>query len=276
MRKGAPIAAWMPVEIEPLLSSAAVMAMKDFQRWWYISLLFRAWQNVDMPCHVANDVELLWMWAGAESRGHFEKHGAIVIRQFVQSADGQWLSNTKQLEVYANQLARIDARRDAGSKGGATTASKRAALLQQSSSSTSLSLSGDAFNSSLQDPEDWISKIRALGKWRDGDSVTAEHSFFEQVAEKGVDPAKLFEAVYRIYVATDSGKFAPKLAEVIRRWQEPLEFWGRNGTSGEHVSAAELKQQPAKDAVSKAWAKHRAIAAANGGDAPVLPERPTY
>lgn len=132
-------------------------------------------------------------------------------------------------------------------------------------------------------PEDWISRIRGIGiqsdgtnRWRDVDASSVEHSFFEQVAEKGVDPAKLFEAVCRIYVATDSGKFAPRLSEVIRRWQEPLEFWGRDGASSERVSAAEAKQQGAKSAVSRAWAKHRAIAAADGGDAAVLPERPAY
>ena len=139
------------MEIEPFLSSSAVMAMKDYQRWWYISLLFQAWQNVTRPCHLANDAEQLWMWAGAVSKEFFARHSAIVIRQFVEIDSGQWLVNQKQLEVYTNQLGRLDARRDAGSKGGIATASKRAALLQHCSSSPSISISDSVSNSKFLD-----------------------------------------------------------------------------------------------------------------------------
>ena len=223
------------MEIEPFLSSSAVMAMKDYQRWWYISLLFQAWQNVTRPCHLANDAEQLWMWAGAVSKEFFARHSAIVIRQFIEIDSGQWLVNQKQLEVYTNQLGRLDARRDAGSKGGIATASKRAALLQHCSSSPSISISDsdskflDSKKEKEFDSDEYVKRVMSIG-FRDSTIRTRDliaRALFTEIKNLGADPDEMFESLCQIFKWTSSGVFAKPCYEVIPRWREKQDFWER-------------------------------------------------
>jgi len=72
--------------------------------------------------------------------------------------------------------------------------------------------------------EDVIARIRAIGKWKDWKSITAEHALIDCLVE-GADPVEIVNNLARIWVWTENGKFAPKLAEVIRRWDEPETSW---------------------------------------------------
>lgn len=95
---------------------------------------------------------------------------------------------------------------------------------------------------------------------------------------EGADPVELLEKLCRIFKWTDEGTKAPRLHEVIRRWQEPQGFWERkpDAKSGEH-STAEIRADKGRAAVSKAFAKHITEAgAANAGDADVLPKRSNH
>lgn len=153
----------MPVEIEPLLSDPDLQVWYEDQKWWYIVLLFRAWQNVDNPCHLPNDRDRLRTLAGVpmcRSRQWKERCGAVLAK-FQVSSDGRWITNKKQLEVYANQLAKLDARRDAGAKGGLAKASKARSLLHVCYSSTSNSSS--ASGSVSQEERIDASDLEVLG-----------------------------------------------------------------------------------------------------------------
>lgn len=69
----------------------------------------------------------------------------------------------------------------------------------------------------------FLCEIRKL-EWRDKDSVTVEQEFVNQVA-KGADPAEIVAKLEQINVWTDEGAYAPRLYEVIKRWQEPKNLW---------------------------------------------------
>jgi len=161
MRKGHTIGRWMPVEIEPLLSDPDLQTWHDDQKWWYLVLLFRAWQNVDYPCHLPNDSDKLRALASVPLRrsAQWRERSLEVLAKFVVSEDGQWLSHRKQLEVYATQLAKTEARSEAGRMGGLANSSKRVALLKQTTSKQSISKS----HSNSLNPENFNSTEAAKG-----------------------------------------------------------------------------------------------------------------
>lgn len=235
MRKGHELGKWMPVEIEPLLSDPDLAIWHDDQKWWFMALLLRAWGNVENPCHLPNDPDRLRALAGVPDsrKGLWTTRSAAVLAKFGVSSDGHWISNRKQLEVYANQLSKLDARRDAGSKGGKQTASKRVAMLQQSYSSTSISLSDSEVDSSSKsssvrkiDSEELVEKVMAIGfkdsnRWSKSLIQTA---LFEEI-EIGADPGEMLDKLQKIFTWTNNGAYAKTCFEVIPRWKEPQTFW---------------------------------------------------
>ena len=68
-----------------------------------------------------------------------------------------------------------------------------------------------------------MEEIRAIG-FRDSKASAAEHALVEEVAA-GSDPGQIAMALCRIYVWTENGRFAPKLAQVIPRWNEREPLW---------------------------------------------------
>jgi hypothetical protein len=244
MRKGHEIGKWMPFEIEAWLSDPDIQSWYDDQEKWYLRLLLQAWKNSTNPCHLPNEPERLMTLAGVPISNPmrvraWRERSAAVLRKFAQTEDGKWLINPKQAEVYANQLAKFDARKDAGSKGGKQTASKRVAMLHQSSSSTSLSISTSSDEvvfkkEELLDSEEITKKVMAIGfrdsTYRSKDLI--ERALEREVNEVGADQVEMFNALCRIFKWTDGGVYAPKCFEVIPRWREPQNLWERrNGTS---------------------------------------------
>ena len=88
--------------------------------------------------------------------------------------------------------------------------------------------------------DELISKIRDIGDWRDGSSVTAEHALVDRLVA-GDDLEALLASLKRIHAWTEGGVFAPKLAEVVRRWREPMQMWTRGRDT---ANASAEKQQP--------------------------------
>lgn len=178
----------MPIEIDRWFSSPAVQAMKDFQRWWFMSLLMRAWQ-LDPPCHLPNDQNRLWMLAGAPSLNVWQKQSAIVIGQFDASGDGQWLINQRQLEIYNEKLGNYEI----SAKKGRLGAQKRWLNHSSGIAEPSISYSNESVSSSEVgvavafevETFDFESAFRALWKIypRREDSPLI-HQWFFQAIEK--------------------------------------------------------------------------------------------
>ena len=74
--------------------------------------------------------------------------------------------------------------------------------------------------------DDLIARIRAIGEWRDGRSSVVESALVNELIA-GADPTALFNSLSKIWDWTESGQYAPKLYEVIRRWREPKQNWMR-------------------------------------------------
>lgn len=235
----------MPLEIEALLSDADVLSWYDDQCWWYVRLIFESWKFSQYPAHLPNDPERLMTLAGISRREPnrvkaWKERSKEVLKKFETTEDGAWIFHPKTLEVYVNQLAKWDAKRDAGSKGGLAKASKRVALLGSATSEPyTYKPITNSFHSLKEkkefDSEEIADRIRKIGApdgcFRDAASITVEQELAEQVIG-GADPAEIFNAVCRIYRWTDNATYAPRLAEVIRRWREPQNLWERKAISG--------------------------------------------
>lgn len=258
MRKGHEIGKWMPFEIEPWLSDPDIQTWYDDQEKWYLRLLLQAWKNSANPCHLPNDQDRLMSLAGVslqirERVAAWKERGPAVLRKFAISEDGKWLFHPKQTEIYANQLGRLDARRDAGSKGGKQSASKRAALLQQPCSSSSISLSSsDSYSKSLEpkkentfDSEEYVRSVMAIG-FRDSTIRTKDliaRALFTEIKDLGADPDEMFKSLCRIFKWTNQGDFAKPCYKVIPEWREKQSFWERKAhvksTGGKFSSGVE-------------------------------------
>lgn len=107
MRKGHEIGRYMPLEADRWRTSDTVRwKMKDFQRSWFIQLLLEGWVNAEMPCHVPNNENTLWSTAGAHSKLYFDKHQAVVMREFRACGQGIWICNVNSLEIFLDKLGR--------------------------------------------------------------------------------------------------------------------------------------------------------------------------
>lgn len=293
MRKGHDIGKWMPFEIEAWLSDPDIQSWYDDQEKWYLRLLLQAWKNSTNPCHLPNEPERLMTLAGVPISNPmrvraWKERSAAVLRKFVKTEDGKWLVNAKQMEVYTNQLASWDARRDAGSKGGKVRAERLASLklttseLQVNSSRQSLSLStspSDSKNEKKElDSEDLVSRVMAIGfrdsTWRSKSQI--ERALFEEV-QAGADTGEMFNALRRIYKWTDSGIYAKPCFEVIPRWREPQNLWERkaNAKSNEglqDVSRQQLRAERDSEGIKRAFDRLRgSTGAADGGHPEILP-----
>lgn len=291
----------MPFEIEAWLSDPDIQSWYDDQEKWYLRLLLQAWKNSTNPCHLPNEPERLMTLAGVPISNPmrvraWKERSAAVLRKFVKTEDGKWLVNAKQMEVYTNQLASWDARRDAGSKGGKVRAERLANLklttseLQVNSSRQSPSLSNstsqklEIYGIEPQKCKDWIAsedlvqKVIAIG-FRASDrrnQSLIERALFEEV-EAGADPDELLASLGRIYTWTSSGEFAPKCFEVIPRWREPQNLWERkaNAKSNEglqDVSRQQLRAERDSEGIKRAFDRLRgSTGAADGGHPEILP-----
>jgi hypothetical protein len=105
VRTGHDLGRYMPKEIEAWKSSHTVSSIKDFQRSWYDELLMSGWANPEMPCHLPNDYDWLWLAARAHRKDYFLAHCGPVLRQFSECGNGQWVCNRNSLERYLKVLA---------------------------------------------------------------------------------------------------------------------------------------------------------------------------
>jgi hypothetical protein len=71
--------------------------------------------------------------------------------------------------------------------------------------------------------EDHMRRLREIG-FRDSTAINAEHALAE-VLDAGGEPDEVVAACCRIFVWTEKGQYAPKLADVIRRYKEPQHLW---------------------------------------------------
>src|SRR4051794_20511000 len=97
------ISEWMPFEIDRFFGSPRVQRMRDFQKWWYVSLLLRAWQ-AEPPCYLPDDQNELMILAGATSERSWKEHSAFVLGMFDVTGDGHRVNRT-QLEIYKEKMA---------------------------------------------------------------------------------------------------------------------------------------------------------------------------
>ena len=93
-----------------------------------------------------------------------------------------------------------------------------------------------------KETEDYMAEIRSL-PWRDKNAIAAEHEFSNQLS-KGCDPAEIARKLEQINVWTEEGSYAPRLSEVIRRWQEPQNLWNppeRRAANGKRSVAEAIR-----------------------------------
>jgi uncharacterized protein YdaU (DUF1376 family) len=85
----------MPIEVDKLLGSPRLKLMKDFQRWWYLALIFNAWV-APRPGWIADDGNLDRI-VGAHSKPMWNQHSAVVLACFERrEGDGKsWLYSQK-------------------------------------------------------------------------------------------------------------------------------------------------------------------------------------
>lgn len=85
----------MPLEVDALLGSPRLKLMKDFQRWWYLALIFNAWVSIK-PGWVHDDGNLDRI-VGAHSKPMWIQHSAVVLACFERrEGDGKsWLYSQK-------------------------------------------------------------------------------------------------------------------------------------------------------------------------------------
>lgn len=294
MRKGNDIGKWMPLEIEALLSDEDVVGWFDDQCWWYVRLILCSWKFSEYPAHLPNDPGRLMAFAGISMREParveaWKRRGGAVLKKFRETEDGKWIFHPKTIEVYARQLAKLEARRDAGSKGGIARASKHCYsnardLLQQSASKHSLSLTNTSsqLKEEVQiqriDSEELVSKVMGIGfrdsTYRSKDLIA--RALYREVQEQGSEPRELLASLCRIYVWTEKGVWAPKCYEVIPRWREPQELWERRDGKNQ-PSRIESSQQAKASAISRAFDRYRQPAGQDdAGDAGILPKRPDH
>lgn len=110
------IGEWMPFEIDRFFGSPRVGQMRDFQKWWYVSLLLRAWQ-AQPPCHLPDDENELMIMAGATDETSWKKHSALVLGAFRATGNG-YRVNARQLEIYEEKIGIREVNRLNGLKGG--------------------------------------------------------------------------------------------------------------------------------------------------------------
>lgn len=110
------IGEWMPFEIDRFFGSPRVGQMRDFQKWWYVSLLLRAWQ-AQPPCHLPDDENELMIMAGATDETSWKKHSALVLGAFRATGNG-YRVNARQLEIYEEKIGIREVNRINGIKGG--------------------------------------------------------------------------------------------------------------------------------------------------------------
>lgn len=137
------ISRWMPIEIERFFASPRVQAMRDFQKWWYVALLMRAWQ-FDPPCHLPADDEQLRILAGAPPEKAWREYGKLVTDCFSAAGDSGLVANQAQLEIYERQVLALEKHRASGRKGAEARWRKNGdamATLCDANTSTSISSS---------------------------------------------------------------------------------------------------------------------------------------
>jgi uncharacterized protein YdaU (DUF1376 family) len=110
------IGKWMPFDIDRFFGSPSVQQMKDFQKWWYTSLLLRAWQ-AEPPCRLPDDQNKLMILAGVTNESSWKKHSAVVLGMFEADGNG-YRVNATQLEIYEEKMAVREVNKANGKLGG--------------------------------------------------------------------------------------------------------------------------------------------------------------
>jgi uncharacterized protein YdaU (DUF1376 family) len=189
------IGEWMPFEIDRFFGSPRVQRMKDFQKWWYVSLLLRAWQ-AEPPCHLPDDQNELMILAGATSEKSWREHSAAVLGMFDAVGNG-YRVNRRQLEIYEEKKAVREVNKLNGLKGGRPkkTETKPNGNQTVSDSSSSSSDSGSvavfdsvptavlpmkfAVNAAI-DGEQWFDRIMEFWPYKDRD-YRVQSAVFDEV-----------------------------------------------------------------------------------------------
>lgn len=248
----------MPVEIDPWFASAAVQAMKDFQRWWFMSLLLRGWQ-LDPPCHLPNDQNKLWMLAGAASFDAWKKHSAIVLAEFDSVGDGQWLLNKHQYDLYLKKLAVNKSYSSRGKEGaGKRELNRSSAQAQLSNSSSNVSDSYFesppcvAFELESFDFEKFFEELQAIYPRRNGSYIAASSAqeAIERIAGKRKlrrsEAAGYLLKRAKLYVQLVEPKFVANLDKFLTQeiYDHDESVWSSERASGPDMAIGTRREGP--------------------------------
>lgn len=102
----------MPIDVDALLASPRLQVMEDFQRWWYLALLFHAWMS-PKPGYVPNDGQL-WRFAGARTENFFKQKSSVVMACFeIRLVDGHsWIYSAKVESLHRQALEKYETKAD--------------------------------------------------------------------------------------------------------------------------------------------------------------------
>jgi hypothetical protein len=102
----------MPIEVDALLASPRWVGMEDFQRCWYLTILFRMWMSL-RPGYVPNDGQL-WRLAGARTENFFKQKSSVVLDCFeIRSVDGcSWIYSAKVERLHRNLSDKYETKAD--------------------------------------------------------------------------------------------------------------------------------------------------------------------
>src|SRR5438067_11418273 len=97
---------WFPLYFERFLSSPSWHRMSDYQRGWYVQLLFLS-ANSERPGYLLSD-DCLWRLVGAHSKQFFDKEAAVVLARFKsRQIDGRvWIYNEQMVKLLQEQTAK--------------------------------------------------------------------------------------------------------------------------------------------------------------------------
>ncbi|MGB2625835.1 MAG: DUF1376 domain-containing protein, partial [Candidatus Acidiferrum sp.] len=226
---------WYAYETSPHVLDFCLSKRPAMAHGCYRLLLDAMWKR---GCSLPRDRQILYQLAGCRDLEQYEEVADVVEACFRISDDEKSFTSDLLTNEWNTGTDILEKRRRAGQKGGKASAQanveQTSTIAQASSSSSSSSI-----KTSLSCDE-LIARIRGIGSWRAEKSITAEHELVDRLAG-GADPTELFNAMCRIHRWTEGGKFAPKLAEVINRWNEPQEFWERRDRNVERVTKVELE-----------------------------------
>jgi hypothetical protein len=105
---------FLPLYVDEWFGSPWVDAMSDQQYAWFDRLYKRSWA-MPHPCFLPNEMNLLAAWARCPGGAlQLQSEGAIVLRQFEETSDGQFRFNRFLLQHFARQVNVYDAKVEAG------------------------------------------------------------------------------------------------------------------------------------------------------------------